>query len=84
MSSHFEPGFALDTGAGGPFARQVRTLLARPWQSGVWLVTDVAPDVGARNYFDGYGLTLTSDCRGVTTWAASRLVMCRVSPTGAP
>jgi len=84
MRSHFEPGFALDTGAAGPFAHQVRTLLARPWQSGVWFVTDVAPDVGARNYFDGYGLTLTSDCRGITTWAAPQLVMCRVSQTGAP
>jgi hypothetical protein len=84
LRSDFEPGIALDTGAGGPFAQKVRTLLARQWPDGVWFVTDRAVDIGARNYFDGYGLTLTSDCRTIITWAAPQLVMCRVSQTGAP
>ena len=84
LRSDFEPGIALDTGAGSPFAQKVRTLLARPWPDGVWFVTDGAMDIGARNYFGGYGLTLTSDCRTITTWAPPQLVMCRVSQTGAP
>jgi hypothetical protein len=84
LRSDFEPGISLETGAGGPFAQKVRTLLTRPWPDGVWFVTDGAVDVGARNYFGGYGLTLTSDCRTITTWAAPQLVMCRVSQTGAP
>lgn len=84
LRSDFEPGISLDTGAGGPFAQKVRTLLARPWPDGVWFVTDSAVDIGARNYFGGYGLTLTPDCTAITTWAAPQLEMCRVSQTGAP
>jgi hypothetical protein len=84
MRSRFEPGLALDTSADGPFAQKVRTLLGRRWQSGVWYVTDVAPDAGAYTYFSAYGLKLTSDCTTVTTWAAPRLVMCRLLQAGAP
>ena len=84
LRSRYEPRFSLETGAGGPFAEKVRTLLARPWPDGIWFVTDAVTDADTRNYFNGYGLTLTSDCRTITTWAAPRLVMCRVSPTGAP
>jgi hypothetical protein len=84
LSSHFELRLFLETGAGGPFAEKVRALLARPWQDGVWFVTDLAPDFSARSYLSGYGLTLTSDCRTITTWAAPQAVMCRVSQTGAP
>jgi hypothetical protein len=79
MHSDLEPGLALDTGAGGPFAQKVRTLLARRWPDGVWYVSDVAPDARAHTYLSAYGLTLTSDCRTITTWAARQLVMCRVS-----
>ncbi len=84
LRSPYEPRFSLETGAGGPFAEKVRTLLARPWPDGIWFVTGAVTDADARNYFNGYGLTLTSDCRTITTWAAPRLLMCRVSPTGAP
>jgi hypothetical protein len=84
LRSPYEPRFSLETGAGGPFAEKVRTLLARQWPDGVWFVTDAVMDVDTRNYFSGYGLTLTSDCRGITTWAAPQLVMCRVLQTGAP
>ena len=84
MHSDFELGLALDTSADGPFAQKIRTLLARRWKDGVWYVSDVAPDARAHTYFSGYRLTLTSDCRTVTTWAARQLVMCRVSQTSTP
>jgi hypothetical protein len=84
LRSHFKPGFWLETGADGPFAQKVRTLLTRPWHDGVWFFIDAAGDTGARDYFAGYGLTPTSDCRTITTWAAPQLVMCRLSQTGAP
>ena len=83
MRSNFEPGLALDTGANGPFAEKVRRLLSRRWQDGLWYVTDTAPEADAYTWFSGYGLKLTSDCATITTWAAPRLVMCRVSQAGA-
>ena len=84
MNSDFELGLALDTSAGGPFAQKIRTLLARRWQDGVWYVSDVAADARAHAYLGPYGLTLTSDCRTVTTWAARQLVMCRLSQARVP
>lgn len=84
MHSGFELGLALDTSASGPFAGKIRALLARPWQDGIWYVSDVAPGAPAQAYLDGFGLSLTSDCRPFTTWAARQLVMCRVSQAKIP
>lgn len=84
MHSDFELGLALDTSASGPFAQKIRALLERRWPDGIWYVSDATPDARDNTYFSGYGLTLGSDCRPITTWAARQLEMCRVSPARAP